>query len=441
MSHTQKQNIHKQIIQETLNFIQIPSVKGQEAEKAPFGKEVRHCLEYALDLCKKLGMHTVSLSHAVGFAEIGEGEHEIAIPVHLDVVPVNEEEWTYPPFQGVIVDDKIIGRGALDDKGPAVAAIFAVHRLIEEEIDLKNKRVRIIFFTDEESGWADVPFYFAKEKEPDFAFTPDASFPVINAEKGILQFELTIKNTKEWLLDINGGTKVNVVPASCNLKLAERMRNYINANPTEDLTRRFSGIAAHGSLPEKGENAIVKALSFLAQVEKDMQEEGFFNTLFELFKDVNAQGLNLELEDELSGKLTFNLATVKLLDDSLIFEADIRYPVSYKKDQILKALNNLPLDYKEINYNAPLFKDANSPEIAILLESYESISENKGSSISIGGGTLARAFKNAVAFGPLFPEEAETAHMSNEYILVDSLLKAHEIYFDALKNLLERVNW
>lgn len=428
----------KEIIQETIQLIQIPSVQSKSEEDAPFGKEIVKALNYALELCKKLGMRTTNLQNTVGYAEYGEGEEEIAILVHLDVVPVNEPEWEYPPFQGVVENDKIYGRGAVDDKGPAVAAIFAVKRLIED-VEAWNKRIRIIFCTDEESGWRDLPIYHTNEKEPDFAFTPDAEFPLIAAEKGILQVEVGVKKTHEWLIDWSGGSKINVVADHSEVELAQSLKDTLNIDDSlPKIIRHFTGKAAHGSLPFKGENAIVKNLSFLAQLEKDLKDENkFFEELYTRFHDVYGKGLDINSEDEESGRLTLNVGKVRTEGDTLFFELDIRYPVTFEKEYYLDKLNGYFDSCTIINYNAPLFLGNKNPYTEILLTSYQEIIENpEAEPIAIGGGTLARGFKNAVAFGPLFPGEEETAHMSNEFITIDSLLKAHEIYHLALKRLL-----
>jgi succinyl-diaminopimelate desuccinylase len=429
------QKYAKDIIQETIKLIQIPSVKDVPKENAPFGEEVAKALNHCLEVCRKLGMKTSNLQNYIGYAEIGEGDKEIGILVHVDVVPVKESDWEYPPFQGVIADEKIFGRGAVDDKGPAIAAIFAMKRLLEELKNL-NKRVRIIFCTDEESSWNDIPIYLENERESNFAFSPDAHFPVIQAEKGILQLEVQIKNTKSWLNKWEGGTRANVVPDQSSVFLKPELKDLLGSNEElPELIRNFSGKAAHGSLPEKGENALIKALDFLKGIEKKLDEEAFFSSLYSLFKDIHGAGLGIDWDDEVSGKLTFNLGKVRTENDTLIFSLDIRHPVSVQKNQVLEKIKQYFTQINELNYHLPLYRGMEHPEIQILMSAYEEVMGEKSDPIHIGGGTLARAFHNAVAFGPLFPGEEATPHMSNEYIPIQSLLQAHEIYFRALKKL------
>lgn len=432
----------KEIVLEVIHFIQIPSIKGLPEPGAPFGKDVRKCLDYALNFCSKMGMQTKVIEDRVGYAEYGSGPKEIAVLVHLDVVPVDEEQWHYGPFQGVMEDNKIYGRGALDDKGPAVSAIFAVKRLIDD-VKKWTKRVRIIFCTDEESGWADLPSYLASEKQPDFAFTPDAAFPLVFAEKGILHVECDVAlPANSWLKDFSGGLRPNIVPELCQIKVDPRIEHKLEKVKHQDFKITFEGKAAHASLPENGKNAVVKALSFLSDIEEELEEEGFFDNLHKIFKDFHGKGLEIDLEDKKSGKLTMNVGKVSQKGQILTFTLDIRIPVTAQKETVMERIREKIPSSREIHFGKPIDKSSDSPEIKMLLSAYKEVCpKEEAKPIAIGGGTLARGFDNAVAFGPLFPEEEETAHMSNEYITVETLLKSHEIYYRALKKLLESDEW
>ncbi|OHD12074.1 MAG: hypothetical protein A2Y41_12935 [Spirochaetes bacterium GWB1_36_13] len=431
----------KQILNETIQLIQIPSVKENATESCPFGKNIQKALEHMLSLCKEMGMKTKNLNNWIGYAEYGEGEKEIAVLVHLDVVPVVEEKWKYPPFQGIVADDRIYGRGAQDDKGPAVAAVFAVKRLMDEIKDW-NKRIRIIFSLDEESGWKDIDYYHQYEKQPDFAFTPDADFPMVYAEKGILQFEAEIVLEDGWLIDFQGGTRANVVPDTVFLELDPSVKDLIDPNDRlENLKVFYQGKSAHASMPEKGDNAAVKALKALEGIEKEIKKGVFFRNLYSLFSSTGGKGLEIDFQDEVSGALTLNLGKVEKRENKIVFTIDIRYPVTMKYEELLKQIQNKLPVIKILNHNPPIYKKTENKEIALLLEAYQEITGKKDQPIAIGGGTLARAFKNAVAFGAVFPGEEESAHQNNESINIHTLFEAHEIYTLALKKLLLSDEW
>ncbi len=432
----------KEIVQETINLIKIPSVKSPKELGAPFGKGVKNALHYTLNLCKNLGMKTTNMNDYIGYAEYGSGEKEIGILVHIDVVPVEEKEWTYPPFQGVIEDDRIYGRGALDDKGPAIAAIYAVKKLIDENRDW-NKKIKIIVCTDEESSWEGIEYYLQQgEHIPDFSIAPDANFPLIYAEKGILHLESIVNLKNNWPAEIVGGSRPNIVPDYCCVSLSNTIKEVMSAADHKDISvLEFKGVSAHASLPEKGENAIVKAFENLASVELCGKQENIFNDLYHYFKDIYGAGLNINFSDKESGRLTLNLGKIEKIENQLKLMIDIRYPVTYEGDQVIDTIREKIPNTHMIFEKKGLLKELVAPEIKILLEAYQEVMGREDAPISIGGGTLARAFPNSIAFGALFPGDEETAHQSNEYITINTLLKSHKIYYLALKKLLENDNW
>lgn len=428
----------KEMIRKTIELIQIPSIKEAKTLEFPFGKPVGKALHWVLELCQSLGMKTKNFDNYIGMAEIGEGEKEIGILCHLDVVSIPEEEpWIYPPFQGVVEDDKIYGRGAIDNKGPTIAAIYAVKKILDQNISL-SKRVRLIFFTDEETGWQDVAYYLKQEKPSTFAFVPDGNFPLVYAEKGILQVKITLPLQQDWLKKFKSGEKINMVPREAFLELDENLKDQLNEKDQESFTdtQTFIGKSAHGSLPYQGENAFLKALYFLGSLEKKLDNPLFFEHLYEILKDPYGKGLKLEKEDH-SGKLTINPGMAHLDNNQLIFFLDIRYPVSSHPKEIMEQLQKSFLQTEEVKHHLPLHHSTDLPEINILLKAYQTITEDYQSKpIAMGGGTLARAFPNAVAFGAVFPKEEERAHTQDEWISIENLIKTYEIYFLALQELL-----
>ncbi|MCG0276560.1 MAG: Sapep family Mn(2+)-dependent dipeptidase, partial [Thermosediminibacteraceae bacterium] len=171
------------LIKSVCEIIKIRSVEDAPAPGKPFGEGVARALEYALDLSRSFGFRTKNLDNYIGWAEWGEGAEMVGILVHLDVVPEGSG-WTYPPFGGEIHDGKIYGRGAVDNKGPAMAALYALKTLKDAGVKFK-RRVRVIFGTNEESGMKCIKYYLEHDEEPTMAFSPDAEYPIINGEKGI----------------------------------------------------------------------------------------------------------------------------------------------------------------------------------------------------------------------------------------------------------------
>lgn len=429
--------IQAQMIQTVKQLIRIPSVKAEGTEGMPFGKGVADCLEYALKLCESFGFRTKNCNGYAGYAEAGEGDEMLGILTHLDVVPAGND-WTYPPFGGEIHDGKLYGRGAIDDKGPAVAAIYALKSVLDSGAALK-KRVRLIFGTDEESDWEDMKYYTEHEEHPTCGFTPDADFPVIYGEMGILQFDLVSDGDSEIKGNfIRGGEASNVVPDRCRAVMA------LKAGGTEEIEEK--GISAHASTPEAGENAISKVMERLYEIkaggELDCSE--VMNRLIDFYHDkigfcLHGEKINCDLQDEPTGRLTFNAGVIDASDGKVSLSIDMRCPVSYSKEEILPRLEKEAGEYgfsiENIYYLEPVFLDKNSDFIKKLLKVYGDATGDCREPLTMGGGTYARAMPNIVAFGPLFPGREAMEHRKDEFIFLDDLFQIVEIYAEAIKAL------
>ena len=169
-------------------WVRIPSVKSEAEDGAPFGREIRNMLDTAMEDARKLGFAVRDFDGYACDITLGEAEEKIAVLGHLDVVPVGDG-WTKPPFEALIENGRMYGRGTNDDKGPVLASLFAMKAIQEAGIPLK-KSIRLILGCDEESDWEDMAYYGAHEQIPDMGFSPDAMFPLINTEKGMLCLEL-----------------------------------------------------------------------------------------------------------------------------------------------------------------------------------------------------------------------------------------------------------
>ena len=450
------------IIRSVQEIIRIRSVESDPEPGKPFGEGVNACLEYALDLAEKLGFNVKNIDGYAGYAEFGEGDETLAILVHLDVVPEGSN-WTYPPYEAKIVDGKIYGRGAIDNKGPAIGALYAMKAVMDSGLKMK-KKVRMIFGTDEESGWEDMKVYFEKEHMPDLGMVPDADYPVINVEKGILTLALK-KQFKPGdcsavkIKCITGGHRPNMVPDECRCCFLptgdqDKILNHLHVMrqfSDYDLTAGFCedkgieilarGVSAHGSTPEKGKNAISHILAFLSTMglgNSEMEQYVLFlNNAIGC--DTTGKGLNIDLEDEVSGKLTLNLGTINLDEEQGEAVINIRYPVTYSLDELMEriraAVKDAGIEVEIQGHNEPLHVPEDSELVRTLMKVYTEQTGQPAKALAIGGGTYARAMKNAVAFGALFPGRQELAHQKDEYIDIEDLLLHTRIYAQAIRYL------
>lgn len=419
------------MLEELKGLLSIPSETGCEAEEdaeyglMPYGRHVFEALRYALDLCERLGFRTKNCENRIGWAEIGEGEEMIGILAHLDVVPAGND-WDYPPYDLTVADGQMYGRGILDDKGPAFLAILAMKDLLDSGIPLK-KRVRIIFGCQEETGdWLDMAYYREHEELPTYGFTPDADFPAIYGEKGILSLHISYPLAGSGIISAKGGNAVNMVADQAEILLANGEKICM------------SGISAHGSTPEEGENAITKAME--AAADKSgfaavyMQKIGF---------RLHGEGLGLDFCDEESGSLTMNVGTITSDETELTLGIDIRYPVTVPREKMLEsvhsAFENAGFSVMVSEHMDPVFMDKNGLVIRTLISAFREVTGIMDEPTVIGGGTYARAMPNIVAFGPVIPGHPCTEHMKNERISVEDFEIAAKVYQKALWELVQGV--
>lgn len=433
--------------------IRIPSVQGPAMPDAPYGQDVRRSLEHALDTARKLGFRTRNLDNHIGWAEFGEGEEMIGILGHLDVVPEGDG-WTYPPYGGEIHDGKIFGRGAVDDKGPSIAALYAMAALRDSGFPLR-RRVRVIFGCNEETGSGDIRHYLARGCElPVMGFTPDAEYPVINGEKGIITSIFSApydQNSDLILTELGGGVAPNVVPDyawarfCCN---GDIFRNIsfsgdpkLRVTPDEGgfLLEAF-GESAHGSTPELGENAIGRLLIAMKNLplSSSLHEKiAFLADYIGMETDGSSAGIGLC--DEPSGKLSLNLGTIEGNETALKCCINYRYPVTFSYNDCAPAFNALFTEngFEVVRefHKEQLYIPADAPLVKTLMDVYTAHTGNAAIPKCIGGGTYAKSMPNMVAFGPVFPGDILCEHKADEHISIDNLIRNAQIIASAMYEL------
>lgn len=444
-----------EIIKSVQECVSIKSVEEEPKGNMPFGEGVHKALEYCLQLSDKLGFKTVNVDNMIGYAEWGSGDEMVAVLGHLDVVPEGDG-WAHPPYAAEIHEGKIYGRGTTDDKGPTIGALYALKALKDLKVPLK-RRVRIFFGLNEETGSKCVKHYVEKGEEmPVAGFTPDAEYPIINGEKGIVtcKYRRKLNQSGSFILkSIKGGIAANVVPdyAEAEIilpknkveqlkKLSEQTEEIKIEEKEGSAIIKCYGASAHGSTPEKGKNAVTHLLKFLGELdfEGDVKEFiDYFNKY--MGTELNGESLGIYLEDDISGKLIFNLGTIQGNEDELNMEINMRYPVTksyedfidtFKEKMELGKLEEIFLRHKKSLYVSP-----DTEFIKKLQKVYEEQFGEKAELISIGGGTYAKAMENVVAFGPIMRGQEMVEHKPNEYIEIDSLMKNVHVMAEAMKAL------
>ncbi len=409
-------------------LLRIPSVTKAGDGEYPFGKECADALDYVLALCDSFGFRTKKCGNMLGYAEIGAGEEMIGVLAHLDVVPAGSD-WDYPAYglTRVTVDgeERLIGRGVVDDKGPAMICIYAMKALLDSGMPI-TRRVRIIFGLTEEAGeWEDMKYYRENEELATFGFTPDASFPVGYAEKGIAVFELKMPLSLAGIDSVSGGNAHNMVPDYCEC----------TANGKKYTA---NGVSVHGSTPALGKNAIVSAMSEINEASPCALSEFIVKRIGE---SCDGSGLGISSWDTESGALTLNLGVIEVRGDEVVMTVDIRYPVTKSYDDMLTMLEANCKQYgvtvTPCEHKLPVHIERDGKLITTLTDVFNMVTGLDAKPFSMGGGTYARAMPNIVSFGPLMPGAPETVHQKNEYITVKDVDTAFRIYAQALLHLMD----
>ena len=422
-----------------IELVRIPSVCAGEAGGYPFGEAIDQALRKALQIAAELGFRTqYGDGGYYGFAEIGEGEELLGILGHLDVVPPgNLQDWDHDPFDPVEKDGMLYGRGTQDDKGPLMAALYAVKALLDAGVKF-NKRIRFIFGSDEETLWRCINRYKEKEELPDMGFSPDARFPLIFAEKGLLQLHLEGSNGSG--ISLTGGSAFNAVPDTIFYD-GERLDDLASKLDELDFDyeRKGNGIevkgkAAHAMVSEEGINAIARLCIALRAIGIESKAIDFVAQ--EIGEDSSATRIFGECADGPSGKLKFNVGKIDIgqLEQLSI---DSRIPVTVPKAEIVSKLSTAAarygLEYKEFDWLAPLYLPLDHFMIQTLMKVYRQYSgDAQTDPRASGGATYARAMPNCVAFGALTYDELLTEHQPNERTVLTNLYKAMDIYAHAI---------
>lgn len=436
-------------------WLSIPSLKADPRPGAPFGAEIRRALTVALEDAKALGFDVRDFDGYAGDIRMGEiGTDPLAILGHLDVVPAGDG-WRTDPFTPTQDGDLIYARGTSDDKGPSIAALFAMLAVKKAGIPLKRE-VRMILGCDEESGWECMDYYRAHCDMPRSGFSPDASYPVINTEKGAMHVELRAPYAADGLRvkSIHVGERFNVIPgeataliqgddALCDSvnQLAIDMHLAVEAKPQADgLALLIStGVTGHAAYPESAKNALGQLLLML----RALGVTGALRTLADVVgMEYDGAGLGIRCSDEVSGRLTCNLGILNYDEENGMYATlDIRYPILCDHRALaatLTAAIGEGIKVEITSQTDPHHVAPNSPLVTALLDAYHEVTDRPRECVATGGGTYAKCLEEGVAFGCSFPEDEDLAHQANEYLSIDAMMLNVRIFARAIVKLAGR---
>lgn len=448
------------LLADLFDLLKIESVRedNKATADAPVGPGPKEALEFFLKLAERDGFETKTVDNMAGHVAYGEGDQTLGILGHVDVVPV-DNFWKTNPFKPEIIDGKLYARGASDDKGPTMAAYYALK--IIKELDLPvEKAVRFIVGTDEESNWECMTRYFASEPKPDFGFSPDADFPIINGEKGMYSTKLVFDETTDQLVSFQAGQRENMVPGEATAVIRyegdqlKELADSFNAQENIELSVRqqgensyvltLIGKASHAMDPAKGYNAATYLAKFLMLLDDAFNNDSFIRLLGGvLHEDFYGQALNIAYTDDVMGVLTVNPGVVATENREMSIALNLRIPKGKPYSELDVAFKELSETYgfrieaAQKGNKVPHYVSGDDPLVKVLLDVYSRQTGEEAHEKSIGGGTYGRLLDRGVAYGALFPHSEDTMHQANEFIDVDDLMAATAIYCEAIYELIK----
>ena len=457
------------LLNDLIDLLKVKSEREDDkaSADAPFGPGPRDALLHMLAYGERDGFTVKNVDNYAGHIEFGEGDETLGIFGHMDVVPAGDG-WSTDPYDPVINDNKIYARGSSDDKGPSMAAYYGMKIIKELGLPL-SKKIRFVVGSDEESGWADMDYYFEHEEKPDFGFSPDANFPIINGEKGNVTLGIHFQGNNEGdftLQSFTAGLRENMVPGTATasfiapsteeaLAIEKAFFDYVEANPVtgtietenEQVTIELVGKGAHGASPQSGINAGTFLAVFLDNYAFGGGAKQFIHAAAAyVHEDFYGEKLGVAYEDEKMGKLTMNAGLFAFKANQAGTQADnfialnFRYPKGVTAEGLeIGVERTVGMEGATVTRNdrnmEPHYVPADDPLVETLLAVYEEHTGEKGFEQIIGGGTYGRLLKRGVAYGAMFPGYVDTMHQANEFMSLDDLFNAAVIYADAIYRL------
>lgn len=453
------------LMDDLINLLRINSERDDSQADAehPFGPGPVKALEFFLEMAERDGYETKNVDNYAGHFTFGQGEEELGIFGHLDVVPAGSG-WDTDPYEPVIKDNRLYARGSSDDKGPTMACYYAL-KIIKELGLPTSKKVRFVVGTDEESGWGDMDYYFEHVglPKPDFGFSPDAEFPIINGEKGNITEYLHFSGENKGavrLHSFSGGLRENMVPESATARFTSHLDQTTLGASLADFASKHNlkaelsvedeqyiatvyGKSAHGSTPQEGVNGATYLALYLSQFDFEGSARAFLDVTANIIhEDFSGEKLGVAYEDDCMGPLSMNAGVFQFdeTNDDNTIALNFRYPQGTDAKTIqtkLEKLNGVEKVTLSDHEHTPHYVPMDDELVSTLLAVYEKQTGLKGHEQVIGGGTFGRLLERGVAYGAMFPGDENTMHQANEYMPLENIFRSAAIYAEAIYELIK----
>lgn len=457
-------------VEDIRSLVRIRSVEdtSQACAGMPWGSANYEALTQALAIASRLGLEAHDCEGYLGYADLaGASDVQVATIAHSDVVPEGLG-WTVDPFDVTRREGYLLGRGVIDDKGPLVLSLYAAHFFVRE-VQRTGKplpyTLRCLVGSCEETTMADVDYYLEHYDAPAFCFTPDADFPLICGEKGIFHGQFVTKEPVAGptaaLLSMDAGTVANAIPGLAGAVVSRDAADFLLSRCTKGIESEelddgsvrvmAHGVGGHAAFPEGTENAIGKLVRLMLSEKSWWQDASllsFLQMVEKLTRTSDGSALGIDARDDVFGALTLNAGVVRTRPDgTCTITVDVRYPSSITSDKLVETFNALAAKhgcvFTHTMAKEPFYMDPELPAIKTLLDTYREYSgDADAEAFVIGGGTYARHFPRACAFGPHNPAVKDPAWVGSEHgpdegVSEEVLRQGLRIYIMSIARLME----
>ena len=441
----------EELVRDLIHMVNYPSVSEPGEGGYAFGTNCKNCADAMMALGTKYGFVPENDDYyTVSIMMPGTSGGELGILGHLDVVPAGDG-WHFAPYDAIEKDDCVIGRGSSDNKGGVLMSLYVMRALKELGVEFRNT-IRLICGFNEEQGMKDVEHYLQTHPvPPKYTLVCDGGWAMIVGEKGILNVDLVQDASNGNLKELYAGISANAVPDTARAVLSNVDAEVIKKLAGGDISAAVRngdteitalGKAGHAAFPWAGENAAYKLLRFLDDNCLVTGAAGkAVKNLAALLTDDYGSGIGIAFEDSQSGKTTCVGSILRMKDGKIIQHLDVRYAVTQESADILKALESLHtrgIATENLSYSAPRYTDPDAPVTKMLLDTVHEFLGPEYKPFTMGGGTHARKFPNALPYGPgqvNIEQRFGNAHGIDEAVRMEGLLMSMSTYAVALKRL------
>ncbi len=445
----------ERVTEKWIELCKIPSIKSEAKSGMPFGEECSKALNLAASFFDSENIsNTVYEEEGYALAHYGKGEKTIGLFCHSDVVPVGDDWIFTKPFEPIVKDGALIGRGAEDNKSGIIAALCVMECLRDKKIPLKSK-LQLFIGSDEECGMDDMKGFLKNHPMPEISIVPDADFPCSKGEKGIYHFMIKSKTAFSDIIDINGGMAYNIVldNVTARIKFSEALYTELShklsseftlKNENNEIILTAKGVAKHASIPEGSVNAALLLFNLLSECDNlSESDRKILKNAAETIHCYYGEGIGLTHTDPVFGKMTSVNGMVKTENRALMLSFDVRYGSTLDPKELEttseESVNSKGFEVISKN-NSPGFSIPEDSEVPEAFEAiFNEITGENLKSVLMAGGTYARKLKNAFSIGTYYtsnerkekilkmPDGHGGPHQCDEMIDLNSFFEAVRI--------------